>query len=340
MVEHSTVDAIAIRLAVAATVCRPAWFDSKLKDLLCGWSTGNCPPEVSSVDYGFSSPITHPPGSRPPLRAEESPRRSAPLLHDSSPLRPSTIPSSKSRSALAKSIALKTEVLTAIFSPAHGEFLSSWCSPDLPVREEDATLEYDPFAAAGWLFNFYSSYQLIGASSESTFNPSNVPRVPYGHQRTSLLAHQRRGEPPPVSESEHDLKLYEEGGRRPHPGKEVSNLDPSPNTDPSTSLSLCSKLVVVVFAEAEVAAITVAEPVATAAERNRRRSRELFAVTFAAVSRVAVAPPSPSQQVTPDTITFAATVSSFHPRDLRTNNTDSKEIHHRGRRQFRDLLTL
>lgn len=73
-----------------------------------------------------------------------------------------------------------------LFSP-HGEFLSSWCSPDLPVREEDATLEYDPFAAAGWLFNFYSSYQLIGASSESTFNPSNVPRVPYGHQRTSLL---------------------------------------------------------------------------------------------------------------------------------------------------------
>ncbi|XP_019197474.1 PREDICTED: nodulin homeobox isoform X2 [Ipomoea nil] len=80
-----------------------------------------------------------------------------------------------------------TEVLTAIFSPPHGEFLSSWCSPDLPVREEDATLEYDPFAAAGWLFNFYSSYQLIGASSESTFIPSNVSRVPYGHQRTSLL---------------------------------------------------------------------------------------------------------------------------------------------------------
>nr|GMD82785.1 putative late blight resistance protein homolog R1A-10 [Ipomoea batatas] len=120
----------------------------------------------------------------------------------------------------------------------------------------------------------------------------------------------------------------------------LQRSDPSPNTAPSTSLSLCSKLVVVVFAEAEVAAITVAEPVATAAERNRRRSRELFAVTFAAVSRVAVAPPSPSQQVTPDTITFAATVSSFHPRDLRTNNTDSKEIHHRGRRQFRDLLTL
>nr|GMD47042.1 Transposon Ty3-G Gag-Pol polyprotein [Ipomoea batatas] len=60
-------------------------------------------------------------------------------------------------------------------------------------------------------------------------------------------------------------------------------------------LAFAAELVVAVFAEAEVAAITVAEPVATAAERNRRRSRELFAVTFAAVSRVAVAPPSPSQ---------------------------------------------
>nr|GMD08000.1 protein IQ-DOMAIN 1 isoform X2 [Ipomoea batatas]GMD21098.1 protein IQ-DOMAIN 1 isoform X2 [Ipomoea batatas] len=47
------------------------------------------------------------PSPFPNSRAEESPRRSAPLLHDSSPLRPSTIPSSKSRSALAKFIALK-----------------------------------------------------------------------------------------------------------------------------------------------------------------------------------------------------------------------------------------
>ncbi|CAH9112507.1 unnamed protein product [Cuscuta europaea] len=80
-----------------------------------------------------------------------------------------------------------TEILSAIFSPPHGEFLTCWCSSDLPIREEDATLEYVPFAAAGWLFNFFSSYQLIGTSSESTFTPCNTSRVPYGHQRTSLL---------------------------------------------------------------------------------------------------------------------------------------------------------
>ncbi|VFQ68622.1 unnamed protein product [Cuscuta campestris] len=80
-----------------------------------------------------------------------------------------------------------TEILSAILYPCHEEFLSCWCSSDLPVREEDATLEYVPFAAAGWLFSFFSSYQLIGASSELTLLPCNVSRVPSGHQRTSLL---------------------------------------------------------------------------------------------------------------------------------------------------------
>nr|GMD66641.1 hypothetical protein Iba_chr12cCG16950 [Ipomoea batatas] len=105
-------------------------------------------------------------------------------------------------------------------------------------------------------------------------------------------------------------------------------------------LAIAAELVVAVFAEVEFAAITIAELVATAAERSCRRSRELFAITFTAESRVAVAPPSPSQQTTPDIITIAAAESSIPPRDLYTNTTDSKEIHHRGRRQIRDLLTL
>ncbi|CAI0541309.1 unnamed protein product [Linum tenue] len=46
-----------------------------------------------------------------------------------------------------------TKVLTAIFSLPHGEFLSIWCSSELPQREEDATLEYDAFAACGWVLN-------------------------------------------------------------------------------------------------------------------------------------------------------------------------------------------
>lgn len=81
-----------------------------------------------------------------------------------------------------------TEVLTGIFSVTHGEFLSTWCSSDLPIREEDATLEYDPFAAAGWVLDLFPfSDQLNAMSTESTFVPSNVPRLSYPHQRTSLL---------------------------------------------------------------------------------------------------------------------------------------------------------
>ncbi|KAK4355726.1 hypothetical protein RND71_024697 [Anisodus tanguticus] len=81
-----------------------------------------------------------------------------------------------------------TEVLTEIFSVTHGEFLSTWCSSDLPIREEDATLEYDPFAAAGWVLDLFPfSDQLNAMSTESTFVPSNVPRLSYPHQRTSLL---------------------------------------------------------------------------------------------------------------------------------------------------------
>uniref|UniRef100_A0A5B6ZTY9 Homeobox domain-containing protein n=1 Tax=Davidia involucrata TaxID=16924 RepID=A0A5B6ZTY9_DAVIN len=81
-----------------------------------------------------------------------------------------------------------TEVLTAIFSLPHGEFVSSWCSSDLPIWEEDATLEYDPFAAAGWVLDSFSSSELLNAiNSGSTFAPTNMPRASYAHQRTSLL---------------------------------------------------------------------------------------------------------------------------------------------------------
>ncbi|KAA8549222.1 hypothetical protein F0562_000906 [Nyssa sinensis] len=81
-----------------------------------------------------------------------------------------------------------TEVLAAIFSLPHGEFLSSWCSSDLPIWEEDVTLEYDSFAAAGWVLDSFSSSDLLNAiNSGSTFTPSNMPRASYAHQRTSLL---------------------------------------------------------------------------------------------------------------------------------------------------------
>ncbi|KAG8656856.1 nodulin homeobox isoform X2 [Manihot esculenta] len=81
-----------------------------------------------------------------------------------------------------------TKVLTAIFSLPHGEFLSIWCSSELPPREEDATLEYDLFTAAGWVLDTFSSLNLSNASDiEIILIPSNMPQAAYAHQRTSLF---------------------------------------------------------------------------------------------------------------------------------------------------------
>nr|GEX73928.1 nodulin homeobox [Tanacetum cinerariifolium] len=74
---------------------------------------------------------------------------------------------------------MQTEVLAIIFSQPHGEFLSSWCSRP---SEEDATLDFDSLAAAGWVLGLVSS-----DVPESTFNACRVPRSSYAFQRTSLL---------------------------------------------------------------------------------------------------------------------------------------------------------
>lgn len=78
--------------------------------------------------------------------------------------------------------------MTAIFSLPHQEFLSSWCSSNLPIWEEDATLEYDSFRAAGYVLDLFSSSDLPNVTiSRSAFVPSNIPRVAFAHERTSLL---------------------------------------------------------------------------------------------------------------------------------------------------------
>lgn len=84
--------------------------------------------------------------------------------------------------------ALQTKVMTAIFSLPHGDFLSIWCSSEFPPREEDATLEYDTFAAAGWFLDTFAAANLSNAINlEITLIPSNMPQAMYAHQRTSLF---------------------------------------------------------------------------------------------------------------------------------------------------------
>lgn len=98
------------------------------------------------------------------------------------------LPSLFCLSFLSNFIDLQTKVLTAIFSLPHGEFLSIWCSSELPPREEDATLEYDLFTAAGWVLDTFSSLNLSNASDiEIILIPSNMPQAAYAHQRTSLF---------------------------------------------------------------------------------------------------------------------------------------------------------
>ena len=85
-------------------------------------------------------------------------------------------------------VLIQTKVLTAIFSLPHGDFLSSWCSSNLPMREEDGSLEYDSFAAAGWVLDKLSSLDLSnGTNLEFSSLPNNMPQTSYEHQRTSLF---------------------------------------------------------------------------------------------------------------------------------------------------------
>ncbi|XP_044503187.1 nodulin homeobox isoform X2 [Mangifera indica] len=81
-----------------------------------------------------------------------------------------------------------TEVLSAIFSLSHGDFLLVWCSSEFPVREEDATVEYEPFAATGWVLDTVSSLNKSDATKvEFSLIPNSMPQASYAHQRTSLF---------------------------------------------------------------------------------------------------------------------------------------------------------
>ncbi|XP_074589357.1 nodulin homeobox isoform X2 [Curcuma longa] len=87
-------------------------------------------------------------------------------------------------------------VLADILSVPHEEFSLCWCSLKIPVVEEDATLEYDPFIAAGVALisldnaseNSHSAaFLLPEIDSTCPINFSGMPVATYAQQRISCL---------------------------------------------------------------------------------------------------------------------------------------------------------
>ncbi|AQK48716.1 Putative homeodomain-like transcription factor superfamily protein [Zea mays] len=77
--------------------------------------------------------------------------------------------------------------LTQILATPHGEFVSSWCSVNLPAIEEDASLDYDPFVASEVAL-LASNNVLTEAKADYScpFRPS-LPSVAYAQTRTSCV---------------------------------------------------------------------------------------------------------------------------------------------------------
>lgn len=80
-----------------------------------------------------------------------------------------------------------TEVLTAIISLSHGDFLSCWCSSNLSETEEDASIEYDISAAVGWVLHNTSLDVKDATNLEFNLTPSSMLKASYAHHRTSLF---------------------------------------------------------------------------------------------------------------------------------------------------------
>ncbi|KAJ1276605.1 hypothetical protein BS78_05G227600 [Paspalum vaginatum] len=77
--------------------------------------------------------------------------------------------------------------LTQILAIPHDEFVLSWCSVNLPVIEEDANLDYDPFSAAEVAL-LASDNVLTEAKANYScpFRPS-LPSMAYAQTRTSCV---------------------------------------------------------------------------------------------------------------------------------------------------------
>lgn len=80
----------------------------------------------------------------------------------------------------------QTETLVTVLLRPHGEFLTWWCSSNLPKLEEDSILEYDSFATTGWVLDIFSSSDQQYAKGV-VFTSRSIVHPSYAHQRTSLL---------------------------------------------------------------------------------------------------------------------------------------------------------
>lgn len=82
-------------------------------------------------------------------------------------------------------------MLADILALPHDEFLGSWCSTDLPVVEEDATLEYDPYTVAGGVLVSLTEGPGSVLSSCSPLKETNVT-FPFVLNHTAPISHARQ----------------------------------------------------------------------------------------------------------------------------------------------------
>ncbi|KAL9239199.1 hypothetical protein vseg_013540 [Gypsophila vaccaria] len=80
------------------------------------------------------------------------------------------------------------EVLAVVLSIPYHQFLSTWCSSDLPLKEEDVSLDYEPFTVVRWVLDISSPSDICDVEMcELNFVPTGSDQASYAHQRTSLL---------------------------------------------------------------------------------------------------------------------------------------------------------
>ena len=78
--------------------------------------------------------------------------------------------------------------MTQILAIPHDEFVSSWCSVNIPVIEEDANLDYDPFSAAEVaLLASDDTLTEAKANYSCHFRFGSMPPIAYAQTRTSCV---------------------------------------------------------------------------------------------------------------------------------------------------------